>query len=801
MADETKDFLMRRQTLRSTTSTIDIYIKLAQYPILADRIRERMREEIYKRGIVDEATFEEEVEQLALESQRREGVHDPFASEPPSVWHRRKARIRAFHTDFYFGYNLPAQLFDEIVHEVVSEQAEDFRSLNLAFNPEVAPWSLLFRQGEIYESMPDEEREKFSHHLQEIKVVLIKGMISDQLPYIGVAKRVFTMDDLRHIYERRIGDGKIGGKAAGMLLAWKILQRSDVEGNLNLSKQVAIPDSYFVSTDMLYEFHRINNLERFMNQKYLPLDEIRAEYPRVVEAHLAGEFPREFVQRLREVLAEIGDKPLIVRSSSLLEDNFGHAFAGKYQSHFCANQGTPEENLDALLEGIKRIYASALNPDALLYRKRHNLIDYDERMAVLIQPVHGERYGRYFFPTVAGVGFSKNPFRWHPRIRREDGFLRIVWGMGTRAVDRVSDDYPRMVSLSHPQLRPESTAEAIHQYSQHYADVIDLQENRLATIPVHEVLDLNYPYLRYVACETKEDYIQDILSTATLDSTEHLLITFDTLVRDKAFIELMRTTLRLLEEAYDNPVDIEFALDIVPQYPQPTYKLHLLQCRPLSERIVGESVSIPADLPQGDVLFKSFDLIPDGKVSGVRYIVFVDPHAYSHIDDNNKRLELGRAIGRLNKCLEDEVFIIMGPGRWGSANLELGVRVGYSDIFNAKALIEMSVPEGGGVPELSYGTHFFQDLVEGAIYSLPLHLENPRSRFNWQFFENAENALEQLSPADAPLAEILKVIDISREEPQKRLTILMDGSKDEAVGYLEEGDWRETETQVSLSTF
>lgn len=792
---------MSRPTLRSTTSTIDIYIKLAQYPILADEIRERMREEIFKRGIVDEATFEQEVEQLALESQRREGVHDPFASEPPSVWHRRKARIRAFHTDFYFGYNLPAQLFDEIVREVLSQQDEAAEGPELAFNPEVAPWSLLFKQGEIYEKLPADERESVSHHLEEIKVVLIKGMISDQLPYIGVAKRVFTMGDLRHIYERRIGEGKIGGKAAGMLLAWKIMQRCNENSDLNFSDQITIPDSYFVSTDMLYEFHRLNNLERFMNQKYLPLEEIRAEYPRLLEAHLAGKFPKPFVERIREMLADLGKQPLIVRSSSLLEDNFGHAFAGKYQSHFCANQGSGEENLEALLDAIKRIYASALNPDALLYRKRHNLIDYDERMAVLIQPVHGERYGRYFFPTVAGVGFSKNPFRWHPRIRREEGFLRIVWGIGTRAVDRVSDDYPRMISLSHPQLRPESTAQAIHQYSQHFADVIDLEENRLATIPVRKALDLNYPYLRYVACESKEDYIQQILSTASLDSNEDLVITFDTLVRDKKFIDLMRTTLRVLEETYKNPVDIEFALDIIPEYPQPSYRLHLLQCRPLSERIVGESVSIPADLPEEDVVFRTFDLIPDGKVTGIRYIVFVDPRAYGKVEGASQRLELGRAIGRLNKALEGESFIIMGPGRWGSANLELGVRVGYSDIFNTKALIEMAVAEGGGVPELSYGTHFFQDLVEGGIYSLPLHLQNPRSTFDWGFFEKAENELKKLSPRDAELAKTLKVIDVSRIDPQKRLAILMDGSRDEAVGYLQEGEWPETETRVSLSTF
>ncbi|HSM56993.1 MAG TPA: PEP/pyruvate-binding domain-containing protein [Candidatus Sulfomarinibacteraceae bacterium] len=788
---------MERRSLRSTTSTIDIYIKLAQYPILADQIRERMRQEIFKRGIIDEHTFEEEVEQLALESQRREGVHDPFASEPPNIWHRRKARIRAFHTDFYFGYNLPTDLFEEIIQQVLSQQPEHTESPELAFNPEIAPWSLLFKQGEIYENLPAEERERVSHHLEEIKVVLIKSMISDQLPYIGVAKRVFTMADLRHIYEHRIGDGKIGGKAAGMLLAWKILQRCDPD----VSEKVTIPESYYLGTDMLYEFHRLNNLERFMNQKYRPLDEIRSEYPKIVEAHLQGRFPKGIVSQLRDLLRETGTRPLIVRSSSLLEDNFGHAFAGKYQSHFCPNQGSEEENLQALLDAIRRIYASALNPDALLYRKRHNLIDYDERMAVLIQPVTGHRYGRYFFPTVAGVGFSRNPFRWNPKIRREDGFLRLVWGMGTRAVDRVSDDYPRMIALSHPHLRPETTAQAIRQYAQYYADVIDLQSNRLRTVSVREIMDLDYPYLRYIASELKEDYVQEVLSTAGLESTDDLVITFDRLVKDRNFTRLMRSVLDALQEAYETPVDIEFTVEIDPDYPYCDYTLNVLQCRPLSERISGEAISIPADLPQNEVLFRSYDLIPDGKVKGVRYIIFVHPLQYRSLNDNSARLEIGRAIGRLNKILEDETFVIMGPGRWGSANLDLGVRIGYADIFNTKALIEMAVAGASGVPELSYGTHFFQDLVEGGIYSLPLHLEQPRSYFNWDFFESAPNALARLCPPNAALADTLKVIDIAAIAPEKRLTILMDGSQDETVGFLQKGKWRGPKKKASLSTF
>ena len=790
---------LEQRPLRSTTSTIDIYIKLAQYPILADRIRVRMREEIFKRGIVDEAKFEAEVEQLAIESQKREGLYDPYAQEAATAWQRRKRRIREMHTDFYFGYNLPTELFERIVQEMLGQQPKSSELSELAFNPEIAPWSMLFRQGEIYESQAPPEREKVSHHLEEIKAVLIKGMISDQLPFIGVARRVFTIADLNKIYQRRIGSGKIGGKAAGMLLAWRILQQRDPEFGPDISAHVEIPDSYFLGTDVIYDFRRINNLDHVMNQKYRSLDEIREGYPRIVEEHLAGRLPGAIVEQLAEVLRQIGQDPLVVRSSSLLEDNFGSSFAGKYQSYFCPNQGSHAENLAALIDAIKRIYASTLNPDAISYRQRHGLIDYDERMAVLIQRVRGQRMGRYYFPTVAGVAFSRNPFRWHARIRREDGFLRIVWGLGTRAVERLGNDYPRLVALSHPYLRPETTATAIRKYSQHYVDVVDLQDNAMKTLPVHEVLTPGYPLLRYVASLDRGDYMQEILSTAGVEDKHALTLTFDTLLQDRKFIKLMRTALMRLEKSYAMPVDVEFAVQVFPDYPESDYKLHVLQCRPLSQREEGEAVQIPEDVRHEDVIFRSRGLIPNGSVRGVRYLVFVDPVQYRGIEDNAVRLEIGRAVGRLNEHLADESFILMGPGRWGSANIELGVRVTYADIFNARALVEIAVPGAEGSPELSYGTHFFQDLVEGGIYALPLHLDHDESAFNWRFFERAPNSLQTLSPRDAGLAQYLKVVDVCAVAGGRCLTILMDGSQDRALGFLEGDDWKTDEYQETVS--
>ncbi len=768
---------------RSITPTIDVYIKLAQYPVLAERIRVRMREELFRRGIIDQETFEREVKEKAIESQRREGVHDPFYQEQTNIWQKRKSRVRDFQTDAYFANNLSIPLLDQIIDELRQAQPGHTSSIELTFNPEISPWEVLFRQGELYESLPPAEQESVKHHLEEIKVVLIKGMISDQLRFIAVAKRMFGIEDLRRIYRRRIGGGKIGGKSAGMTLAWKILRQPPPEGEPDLRELVEIPDSFFIGSEVIYDFRLMNNLEWVMNQKYKTLDEIRVEYPGIVEAHLRGAFSSDVVEQLQVVLDKMGDDPIIVRSSSLLEDNFGFAFAGKYQSYFCANQGTRDENLTALLNAIKRVYASTVNPDAILYRQHHRLLDYDERMAILIQRVQGERHGRYYFPALAGVAFSRNPFRWHPKIRREDGFLRLVWGLGTRAVDRVDNDYPRLIALSHPHLRPETTAKAIRQYAQWQIDVVDLEKNQFRTLPIGEILDHDYPELRYIASLDRGDYLQKIVSVGGLTAEDRFVLTFDYLTKDQKFASLMRTALARLERVYKTPVDVEFAVDVVPNYPYPDYKLNLLQCRPLSHR-QEQVVTIPKDIPEVDILFASQGLIPDGLAQQVELVIFVDPERYNQIGDNATRLELGRAIGRLNKLLEERPFILIGPGRWGSANLDLGVKVTYADIYNTKVLIEMAVAKEGKPPELSYGTHFFQDLVESGIYSLPLHLHMPGSYFDWAFFRESPNCLARLLPEDAGLAEWLQVIDVAEASHGRVLDIYMDGTTDEALGFL-----------------
>ncbi len=760
--------------INEESNILSIYLQISQYPILAPQIRERMREELFRRGIISPERLDAESKEKAVLSQQREGLNDPYGQEEEGTWLQRKRTVRDYLTDFYFAYNLPIDLLHTIVNQLLARRIGHPATNELHFNPELAPLDLLMTKAQQYDAMPEAARAEVLHHREEIIVVLTKTMISDQLSFIRIAKGFFDAEDFSYIRTRRIGNGKIGGKAAGMLLAFKILQTVSPE----LAQRITLPDSYFIGADVFYDFISLNTLE--YNQKYKSADQIREEYPDIKSEYEKGRFPEEVADRLRAILDRAGKTPLIVRSSSLLEDNFGTSFAGKYESYFCPNQDSPKENLRALTTAIRRIYASVYSPDALFYRKRMGLLDYDERMAILLQVVQGDQYKQYFFPALAGVALSRAPIVWNPRLRRDEGFVRLVNGLGTRAVNRVADDYPRLITLSHPTLRPETSPNAIKRYSQHYIDLINLETNAFETKALNDVMGMDYPPLRWLSSVDEDDTLMPMMSIGRNIPPQRLVMTFDNLIQRGDFVSTMKETLTTLAHHYEAPVEMEFAASVTSQGARPSLTLHLLQCRPqsgLREKIVRP---VPADLTSDDRLFISTRMVPQGQLSSVEYIFNVSAHLYLTLTIE-QRHEVARVIGRLNKILEGRKFIMLGPGRWGSANLDLGVPVSYADIYNSSALIEVAYTQKGITPEPSYGTHFFQDLVEAQIYPLAIYPDLPGDLLNQAWLDRAHNSLVALLPDAAPLAEVLKVIHIPTQRPGYLLEISMDGER--AVAY------------------
>jgi len=771
----------------SSDRILDIYLTLRQYPILRNRIRARMRRELFERGIVTPEAFEAGVREKAVQSQAREGLHNPYIEEAYDVWERRLERVREAQTDFYFAYNLLYEDFERIVKEILAERGE-IPDL-ITFNPELAPQDMLFEQAEDIERMPVARRKKLEARLQEIKVVLIRTMISDQLAYLNIARKWFTVEDLKEIRRRKIGYGKIGGKSAGMMLAYRILRDAAPP---EVQETLRIPNSYFLASDMFYAFMAANSLIHWSDQKYKSEDKMRSDYPRIVRDFVKGIFPEDILERLRVILEEAGKRPLIVRSSSLLEDNFGTSFAGKYDSFFCPNQGLPEQNLTALTEAIARVYASCMNPNALLYRHQKGLVDYDERIAVLVQFVEGEQYGRYFLPQAAGVAFSRNLYRWSPQIRKEDGFLRLVWGLGTRAVEAVAEDQPRLVALSHPLLLPASSApsenrdyhaETIRQHSQQYVDLLDLEENALKTLPIRDVLDPIYPALRNIAQVDESGFVENIRSS--LVNPENLVITFDGLLRRTPFAGHMKTILSTLEKHYGSPVDTEFTAEIMdPQGTHSEVRITLLQCRPQSALSEDGEVELPTQLDQADVVFATRRMVPRGKVSGIRWVLYVPPEGYFSLASPAERNRLERAIGSLNAALKDETFICVGPGRWGTSTPDLGISIAYGDIYHTHALVELTGKGVGPDLEPSFGTHFFQDLMEAHIYPLNVNLDDRDSVFNRGFFDKTSNRLPEFLAADKGLLRCLRLLKVDDFRPGHSLSLVMNDDSGQAVAFL-----------------
>ncbi len=201
--------------LAPSDRTLHIYLSLAQYPILSTQIRARMRKVLFARGVITPQAFESEAREKAIRSQALEGLHDPFSEEPAEFWEMRLTRIRDHLTDFYFAYNLPYDQFENIVRDILNERGAGISDLQFSFNPELAPQNMLFEQAQMIEKMPPQERARHEARLQEIKVVLIRTLISDQLAYVKIAKDWFTISDLNEIRSHKIGQGKIGGKTAG----------------------------------------------------------------------------------------------------------------------------------------------------------------------------------------------------------------------------------------------------------------------------------------------------------------------------------------------------------------------------------------------------------------------------------------------------------------------------------------------------------------------------------------------------------------------------------------------------------
>jgi hypothetical protein len=615
-----------------------------------------------------------------------------------------------------------------------------------------------------------------------VRVELTRRLLGEQLDFIKIAKSFFTVEDFSEVLRSTIAPvgslGRLGGKSSGLLLACKILNKA--RKSLPEIGDIKVPKTWFITADGLSSFIKLNNLEELFEHKYRSISEIRHEYPHIIQVFKSSQMPRDIVKGLALALEDFGGVPLVARSSSLLEDRIGHPFSGKYRSLFVANQGSRQARLESLADAISEVYASVFGPDPIEYRGDRGLLDFNEEMGILLQEVVGRRVGRYWFPALAGVAFSNNEMRWSARVKREDGLVRMVPGLGTRAVDRLTDDYPILIAVGQPELRVNISPDEVMRYSPQSIDVINLEANSFETKDFRDLLaevDGHYPGLELLLSVYRDGYITPPISRGRGWWRDDIVVTFDGLIKRTGFIRQIRAILTVLQDSLQAPVDIEFAFD--------GEHLHLLQCRPQVGSDDQHADPIPADIPSSDVVFFTQRYVSNGQVPDLSHLVYVDPLRYGDLSSLERLQQVGVAVGRLNSLLPRRRFALMGPGRWGSrGDIKLGVRVTYSDINNTALLIEVARRKGSYVPDVSFGTHFFQDLVDSAIRYLPLFPDDDGVIFNEELLLGAPNSLAELLPDHADLADTVRVIDIAKATGGKLLRVAMNGDENQALGYL-----------------
>ncbi|MCL2056534.1 MAG: nucleotidyltransferase domain-containing protein [Oscillospiraceae bacterium] len=599
---------------------------------------------------------------------------------------------------------------------------------------------------------------------------------------VDVVMESCKISDFESMIERIIGSeksgGNIGGKGSGIFIASRIL--SHMAEHDPLLADIKVPKTWYIAADQIVDFLRFNHMEDMRAYKYNSAQHLRMSYGNVVKKIKNGKLPPHITKALRILLDDIGEAPIIVRSSSLLEDSMASAFSGKYKSLFLANTGTKERRLDGLCDAVLEVYSSMYNPDAIIYRRERGLLNFAEQMGILIQEVVGKRIGPYFMPVFAGVAFSENQLRWTGRISRSDGLARIVAGLGTRAVDRVSDDYPTLFAPAKPGLRINQQPDEAIYYSQKHIDLINTEKGCFETLPLYGFLrEYGHlvPGIEKLVSVHSEGMLMRKNAFNLNTKKDSTVLTFDGILSDTQIPATLMRMLTVLSEKMKVPIDMEFAYD--------GEHIYLLQCRAQGlGRLTNLPAPIPQQLPAQDILFTANRYITNGLLDEITHIVYVDADGYNNLSTLDELYDIGKAVGALGALLPRRKYILIGPGRWGSrGDIKLGVRVTYSDICNAAALVEVAKEKYGYVPELSFGTHFFQDLAESDILYIPLYPDSPGAVFKSGFFFSAENLLGDILPQYSQYDDVIKVIDVPAAAAGKRLSVRMNSDLEQAAAF------------------
>jgi len=563
-------------------------------------------------------------------------------------------------------------------------------------------------------------------------------------------KANFKPEDYFELHSRMVGTGMIGGKACGMLLSRKIVEnhRPDIFARFEPH------DSYYIGSDVFYAYIVDNGfwdlrIKQRTEEGYFTL---AGEFEQKI---MEGKFPAKIEAEFRRILDYYGNDPVIVRSSSILEDGFGNAFAGKYESVFCGNQGDPEERLQKFEEAVRIVYASTMSMSALDYRKRRGLDKRDEQMSILVQRVSGSRYEGFFMPCTAGVGYSASPYRMGSE-KPKSGMLRLVMGLGTAAVDRRTGSYPRLVSLDNPMKVLNTDVNDRQQFSQRIVDAISAETNDVEGFDAMKIGTAVPRYLKNMIFSHNYDTESRLRERG--DWRDVLFITCDGLAKNEQLMADMRDILGLIQSHYEYPVDTEYTINFAPDG---SYVIDLLQCRPLQLTSEGDKITVPDETDKKDVLLetKGVSMGFSRKLS-LDGVVYIDPIAYYQLPYRRK-YEIKDALAKVNWHYRNQGkhLLLMTPGRICTSSPELGVPSGFSDISEFSVIAEVSESKVGYIPELSYGSHIFQDLVEAGILYTAVFEKESTVAYDPSLLKQFTDKTDELTTLAEDISEVFRVYE------------------------------------------
>ncbi|MBQ7241858.1 MAG: phosphoenolpyruvate synthase [Firmicutes bacterium] len=574
-------------------------------------------------------------------------------------------------------------------------------------------------------------------------------------------KENFKPEDYFEVHSRMVGTGMIGGKACGMLLSRKIVENHRPD----IFERFEPHDSYYIGSDVFYSYIVDNGfwdlrIKQRTDEGYFALAEEFAQ--KIMDGKFSAKIEAEF----RRILDYYGNDPIIVRSSSVLEDGFGNAFAGKYDSVFCGNLGDPEERLREFEKAVQTVYASTMSLSALDYRKRRGLDKRDEQMSILVQRVSGSRFEGFFMPCAAGVGYSVSPYRMDA-VRPESGMLRLVMGLGTAAVDRRTGSYPRMVSLDDPSRVINTTASDRQQFSQRIVDAISMESGEVEGFDPLKMCKVIPDYLKRTLLS--HNYETERFLREMGNNREVLFVTCDGLTGNAALMEDMRNILEVIQEHYQYPVDTEYTINLSKNG---DYVIDLLQCRPLQLTADGDKVEFPKNVSPESILMETKGVsMGFSRELPLDVVVHIDPIGYYQMPYRRK-FEIKKALSEVNWYYREKgkKMLLLTPGRICTSSPELGVPSAFADISEFSVIAEVSESSVGYIPELSYGSHIFQDLVEAGILYTAVFEGGSTVEYNLDLLKEFREETEEIVNLPEDIKGIIHVYDVS----DARLTLYYD---------------------------